>query len=141
MIGRPVRRPRTVSVGPPSQSVIGFTTRLMKNREGTYGRGRGSVVVKESSICDTGVLLRWFGCPCAAAHRLRRREHAFGGDEFEPRVAQPRQQPVDGGLIDGREREQRVAARQQPELFAAQGMGASLAQGGQRLGSRSGPWP
>jgi len=42
LIGRPVRRPRTVSVGPPSQSMIGFTTRLMKNRVGTYGRGQGS---------------------------------------------------------------------------------------------------
>jgi hypothetical protein len=35
LIGRPLRRPRTVSVGPPSQRVIGFTTWLMKNREGT----------------------------------------------------------------------------------------------------------
>ena len=26
LIGRPVRRPRTVNVGPPSQAVIGFTT-------------------------------------------------------------------------------------------------------------------
>ena len=35
LIGRPLRRPTTVSVGPPSRIVIGFTTRRIRNPEGT----------------------------------------------------------------------------------------------------------
>jgi hypothetical protein len=36
LIGRPLRRPTRVSVGPPRRRVIGFTTWRMKNPEGTY---------------------------------------------------------------------------------------------------------
>jgi hypothetical protein len=55
-------------------------------------------------------------------------EHAFGRHELEARIAQPCQQAVQGGLIDGSEAQERVAARQQPECFAAEGRGASLVE-------------
>src|ERR1019366_3731211 len=117
-----------MSAGPPSQSVIGFTTRLMKTPEGTYGRGPLSFAGIESSICGIEMLLRSFGCACADVHRLRRRGDTFGSNEPEARVPQPGQQPVQGSLVDGCKREQRVATRQQAQLFATKEAGASLVE-------------
>jgi len=60
--------------------------------------------------------------------RPRRCQDAIGGDELEAGITEPRQQPIQGGLIYGSEGEQRVAVRQQPELSAAKEASASLVE-------------
>ena len=61
---------------------------------------------------------------CAAAGP----RNALDRRELKPRVAKPRQQPVEGRLVQGDKRQLRVAARQQTKLLTIKDMSSSLAE-------------